>query len=239
MSQFDEFDQKGSSPERSTGYIISHAFEIYKGIFLYAFIIMIIYIIGDFLLQLLTGFNVWGDYDDFSNFTRPKDEFWDKPGFGLYYSFSSFWNILLAPLHLGLIYIANKFNNKQTVEFSDLFIGFRQNLGQTLLYSLITTIIFAISAALCGLPFFFVYPLFMLGLPFLLFENLSAVDAISKTYAIAKEDYGTFLGTALLGILISVLGFVLCCIGIIFTLPFIYVVMYSMYCAYCGKPRQI
>jgi hypothetical protein len=33
MSEFDEFDQQGSVPERNTGSIISHAFEIYKGIF--------------------------------------------------------------------------------------------------------------------------------------------------------------------------------------------------------------
>jgi hypothetical protein len=37
---------------------------------------------------------------------------------------------------------------------------------------------FGISAALCGIPFLFVYPLFLLGYPILLFENASATDAI-------------------------------------------------------------
>lgn len=239
MSQFDEFDQQGKSPERTTGSIISHAFEMYKGVFLYAFVVMIIYMIGDFLLQTISGVKFWTDYDDFRNFGDGENMLWRRPGIKFYYSFSGFLNILLTPLYLGLLYVTNKFNNKQTIDFTDLFIGYRQNLGQTLLYGLITTIIWGIAAAMCGIPFLFVYPLFLLGLPFLLFENLSATDAIGKTYNISKEDYGTFLGVGILSLLIGVSGIILCCFGIIFTLPFIYVVMYSAYCAYCGTPRQI
>jgi len=81
--------------------------------------------------------------------------------------------------------------------------------------------------------------LFLLGYPILLFENANAMDAISKTYNIAKENYSIFLGTSFLGIIISAAGIILCCIGLIFTLPFIYIAMYSIYCAYLGKPRQI
>lgn len=239
MSQFDEFDQQGNEPERSTGSIISHAFEMYKGVFLYAFVTMIIYAIGDFILQTISGVSFWNDLDDFRNFGSKEQITWNRPRLKFYYSFSSFLNILLTPLYLGLLYITNKFNSKQTIDFADLFIGYRQNLGQTLLYALITTIILGIAAAFCGIPFLFVYPLFLLGLPFLLFENLSATDAISKTYNFAIEDYGTFLGTGILSLLIGVSGIILCCFGIIFTFPFVYVVMYSTYCAYCGRPRQI
>jgi hypothetical protein len=46
----------------------------------------------------------------------------------------------------------------------------------------------------------------LLGYPILLFENASATDAISKSFNIAKENYGTFLLTAIVGMLISVAG---------------------------------
>lgn len=241
MSEFDEFDQQGSVPSKEAGSIISHAFEMYKGVFLYALISMIIYIIGDFILQSITGFNSWSGFNDFRNLdgNYTDYEYWRKPGFSLYYSFSSVLGILLSPIYVGLIYIANKFNTKNAIEFSDLFIGYRQNLGNILLYSLCTTIILGISAAMCGIPFFFVFPFFLLGYPILLFENATAMDAISKTFNIAKENYGTFLGVSLLGLLISISGLVLCCIGIIITAPFIMIVMYSAYCAYLGKPRQL
>jgi uncharacterized membrane protein len=78
-----------------------------------------------------------------------------------------------------------------------------------------------------------------LGYPILLFENASATEALGKSFNIAKENYGTFLGTTVLGALISIAGIVLCGIGIILTAPFMMIVMYSTYCAFLGKPRQI
>lgn len=243
MSEFNEFDQQGSVPERNTGSIISHAFEMYKGVILYAIVAMIIYLIADFVLQSIIGFNSWSGIRDFRNldgdYSKYYGSLWNKPGVSLYYSFSSLLRILLAPLFVGLIYITNKYNTKVPVEFSDLFIGYRQNLGNILLYSLITNIILGISLALCFFPVLFVYPLFLIGYPILLFENASGIDALSKTFAIAKENYGVFLGTALLGLLITISGLLLCCFGIIFTASFITVVMYSTYCAYLGKPKQI
>lgn len=240
MSEFNEFDQQGSVPSRETGSIISHAFEMYKGVFLYAIVAMIIYIIGGGIIQALTGFNSASiveemrDSGDYSNFS-----YWDAPGFPMYITFSSVFGVLLAPLYVGLIYIVNKFNTKSSIEFSDLFIGYRQNFVNILIYSLISGIISSIALFLCVIPFFLVYPLLLLGYPILLFENASATEALGKSFNIAKENYGIFLGTTLLGLLISVAGIVLCGIGVIVTAPFIMVVMYSAYCAFLGKPRQL
>lgn len=72
----------------------------------------------------------------------------------------------------------------------------------------------------------------MLGYPILLFENASATEALGKSFNVAKENYGTFLGVTLLGFIISVAGVILCGIGIILTAPFIMIVMYSLYCAF-------
>lgn len=157
----------------------------------------------------------------------------------MYITFSSLFGVLLAPLYVGLIYIVNKFNTKNSIEFSDLFIGYRQNFVNILIYSLISGIISSIALFLCVIPFFLVYPLLLLGYPILLFENASATEALGKSFNIAKENYGIFLGTTLLGLLISVAGIVLCGIGVIVTAPFIMVVMYSAYCAFLGKPRQL
>lgn len=241
MSEFNEFDQQGSVPERNTGSILSHAFEMYKGVFLYAIIAMIIYLIGDFIIQSITGFNSWNSFREMRNYDGDYSQvrYWNSPGLGLYYSLSNVLWILLSPLYVGLIYMINKYNTKNDIEFSDLFIGYRQNFVNILIYSLISSIILGISLGLCGLPFIFVFPFFLIGYPILLFENASAIDAISKSFNVAKENYGTFLGVSFLGGLLSICGFLACCIGIIITMPFIMAVMYSAYCAFLGKPRQI
>lgn len=79
----------------------------------------------------------------------------------------------------------------------------------------------------------------MLGYPILLFENATATEALGKSFNIAKENYGTFLGATVVGGLISIAGIILCGIGIIVTAPFMMIVMYSVYCAFLGKPRQL
>jgi hypothetical protein len=240
MSEFNEFDQQGSVPERNTGSIISHAFEMYKGVFLYAIIAMIVYLVFGFVLQTVTGFNSTsmfeemrnsGDYSSFS--------YWNAPGFSLYLTLSSLLGLLLAPLYVGLIYIVNKYNTKTPIDFADLFIGYKQNFLNIIIYAFLSGIITTIAFSLCVIPGFFVYPFLLLGYPILLFENASATEALGKSFNIVKDNYGTFLGVTVLGVIISLLGIVLCFIGIILTAPFIMAVMYSAYCAFLGKPRQI
>lgn len=156
-----------------------------------------------------------------------------------YYAFSGIFSWLAAPLFVGLIYITSRYDNQKPLRFSDLFIAYRQNFLNIFLYSILSSLIVGIAFALCFLPGLFVAPLFLLGYPILLFENANAIQAIKKSYSIAKDNYGTFLGTTLLGGLICIAGVIFCGIGILITLPFIYVVMYSTYCAYLGKPREL
>lgn len=237
MSEFNEFDQQGSVPNRETGSIISHAFEMYKGVFGYGIVAMIIYLIGGSVIQMLTGFDSASMVEEMKS--GGDFNYWSAPGLPLYMGASSLFGLLLSPLYVGLIYMVNKYNTKSPIEFSDLFIGYRQNFVNILIYSLLAWIISSIALALCVLPIIFVYPFLLIGYPILLFENASATEALSKSFNIAKENYGTFLLTTFLGGLISVAGIILCGIGIILTAPFMMVVMYSVYCAFLGKPRQI
>lgn len=241
MSEFNEFDQQGSVPERNTGSVISHAFEMYKGVFPYAIVAMIIYVLGGFLIQMISGFNSKNIAEDIRGYGNDISGYniWAAPGFTLYISLSWLLGLLLAPLYVGLIYMVNKYNTKTPIEFSDLFIGYRQNFVNILIYSVLSGIISSVAAFFCFIPALFVFPLLMLGYPILLFENTSATEALSKTFNTAKENYGTFLGSTILGFIISIAGIILCGVGIFVTAPFIMVVMYSLYCAFLGKPRQI
>lgn len=62
---------------------------------------------------------------------------------------------------------------------------------------------------------------FFLGYPILLFENAGAIEAISKSFNIVKENYGAFLLLNLVAFLLSGLGIIACCIGIIVSAFFI------------------
>ena len=240
MSDFNEFDQQGTVPEKETGSIISHAFEMYKGVFLYALLTAAIYMVGSWLVQLISGFDSMSLADAIRDSGGyGKINYLSIPGLTSYYAFSGLFGILAAPLYVGLIYITNKFNNKEQIQISDLFIGYRQNFVNILLYSLLSGVILVIAFSLCIIPGFFVAPLLLLGYPVLLFENANVAEALSKSFNVAKENYGTFLGASFLGMLISLAGIIICGIGIIATMYFYVIVMYSAYVAFLGKPRQL
>lgn len=240
MDNFQEFDQP-TGPEKSSGGIISHAFDTYKGVFLYALLAMVIYFLISMIVQPISGF----DSMAMSEEMRSADgdfsaiDFTSIPGLQLYYGLSGLVGILLAPLFVGVIYLANQYSFKQKLDFADLFIGYKQNFVNIVVYGLISSIITSLAFVLCILPGFFVLPFFLIGYPIVLFENASFSEAMSKSFNIAKENYGTFLGASVLGILISIAGVFLCGIGIVATAPFYLIVMYSTYCAFCGRPRPL
>ena len=238
MDTFEEFDQP-IGPEKSAGAIIAHAFEIYKGIFMYGIAAVLLTSLISFLVQPISGFNSGDLMEEMKDNGDTFPSLWQVPGFALYAGLSGLISLLLTPIYVGLIYIANKYNLQEKISFGDLFIGFKQNFVNIIIYALISSIIIAISVAMCVIPVFFVFPLLLLGYPILLFENATFSEALSKSFSIAKDNYGTFLGAALLGFLISIAGAALCGIGIIFTFSFYLIVMYSAYCAFCGRPRPI
>ncbi len=240
MENFSEINQL-PTPERNTSSLISHAFEMYKGVFWYALIAMGVYIAGSIVLQAIFGVD---SQEMYTEMVKAGDEFSAKDllaieGVKSYYGFSGLFGWLAAPLFVGLVYITSRYDSHKPLQFKDLFIAYRQNFLNIFLYSILSSILIGIAFALCFFPGLFVAPLFLLGYPILLFENANAIQAIKKSYSIAKSNYGTFLGATLLGALISFAGLIFCGIGILFTLPFIYVLMYSAYCAYLGKPREL
>lgn len=240
MENFDEFDQP-AAPQKTTSDIISHAFETYKNVIGYAILAMVIYIVASIIIQSLSGFNSRSFSEEIMNSSGDYGDIniWGTPGITTYYGLSGLLGILVAPIYVGIIYMANKAELKEKLELSDLFIGYRQNFVNILIYALISSIILGISFMLCLIPGFFILPFLMLGYPILLFENATFSEALSKSFNIAKENYGVFLGASFLGLLISMAGIILCGIGIIATAPFMLVVMYSTYCAFCGRPRAL
>lgn len=241
MENFNEFDSPAVTPARETGAIISHAFEIFKNTFLYCLLAVVIYFLLSYLVQLITGFNSAILMEQLKDSGGNVDykEIVAAPGFAAYSGASFLVTLLLTPVLVSLIYVANKSNFKQSITISDIFFAYKQNFINIFIYALITQIALTILLLMCLLPAIFVMPFFFLGYPILIFEKASAFDALKKSFEIVQNNYGTILLTGLLAGLISIAGVVLCCVGIYLTIPFAYIAMYSTYCAYCGTPRQL
>ncbi|RZJ45755.1 MAG: hypothetical protein EOO19_10895 [Chryseobacterium sp.] len=246
MENFTELEPVGKVPNRDSGSIISHAFELYKGTFIYPLVAGLIFFIAVSIMASITGLGaVFMEMGQNSQATGSYDpeaynEVYRSTPFLTFMGGFSILNILLfSPLIVGTIYIAHKKNLNQHIEFSDLFIGYKQNFVNIVLFGLIFSIVVMICTNLCYVPAVFAMPFLFLGYPFLLFQNMNAIDALKNSFEIVKNNYGDFLLINLLAYLCSIVGIFGCCIGIIITYMFYYSTMYSAYCAYVALPRQL
>jgi uncharacterized membrane protein len=160
---------------------------------------------------------------------------------------------ILYPLSAGILYINHKFNSQETLEIEDLFIGYKQNTKNIMLYGLMISFLVSAIILVMKLIFgnhgvfdfigillaFYVAIVSFLGLPILFFENKTPVEALKKSITISNPNFLTIFLTIFLGIIASILGVVLCCIGVFLTLGFMNSVQFSSYCALCGTPYQV
>ena len=73
MDNFNEFEINGKIPNKDSGSIISHAFEIYKSTFIYPLLAGIIFFLGISILASITGF--WATMVDMSQASRSMSEY--------------------------------------------------------------------------------------------------------------------------------------------------------------------
>lgn len=80
-----------------------------------------------------------------------------------------------------------------------------------------------------------------LTVPFIIFGNLKAFEAIKASILVASKQPLTLLGLIIVGSIATFIGFLGCCIGIVFTIPFLYSLYYVVYKEIIGveTPEEI
>ena len=248
METFTEFEEQATVPQKNFSDILSHAFNTYFKIIGWCMLGFVMYLIlssvVSALLEQLVGYdsdamaeNIKEASASGANINSLFNSMFDTPGFMSALGITSLFGVFIAPFFAAFIYMMHKANRGISVEFADLFIGFRENYLQYVLLSLISSIALSIGFMLCGIGFFFVLPFFFTAYPVILFENKSAMEALKKSFETGQKNYGTLLGVGFIVTIISIAGIILCGIGIIATLPFFYAAMYSAYIAFWGVPQ--
>lgn len=159
------------------------------------------------------------------------------PGFMISLGLNSLIGVFIAPFFVGFVYMMHKAARGISVEFADLFIGFKQNFIQYVLFIIVFYIALTFGALFCLIGMFFVLPFFFTGIPIILFENNTAGEALRKSFETGSKNYGTLLGVGFIASILSMAGLLLCGVGIIATAPFFYAALYSAYIAFKGVPR--
>ena len=69
----------------------------------------------------------------------------------------------------------------------------------------------------------------MLTLPLIVFQNLTAIEAIKTSIAVVAKNPLVIFALLVVGIIGALVGFVGCIIGVFFTIPIVYSINYCLY----------
>lgn len=223
------------------GNVFNHAFENYKKIALYGgliifvfFILFSIFAIG--ILMAIFGGAVVLEFLKPENL-KPEDL---TLNFLLILSaISVVVTALLSPLTAGLIKMAYCAERDEEFHVATMFQYykapyFKELFTATFLISVLTSVLSAV-INYAQIPFInaivsitvTLFTLFMI--PLIIFGNLKAIEAIQSSIIIVSKQPAILLGLFVVGIIATMVGFIGCCIGIVFTIPFMYSLYYAMY----------
>ena len=154
----------------------------------------------------------------------------------------------------GIYNTAFKQLNGEEISPSDIFSGteFYVNI---LVASLIIGLLEFAGAFLCYIPSLIVRGLFFMTIPLIVRKNLPPLEALKQSFNATKGDWLMYTLFAFVVALLSALGVVACIIGVLFTLPLLFLTtavayrdcfepelkprsrvdeLYSKYCRNCG-----
>ena len=228
------------------GNVFEHAFQNYKKIALYAGLMFLVFIVLFYVLVAVVLFSFY-DFKTITEIMKPENL--KHLSTSIHYlllnaAFTIVIGCLFSPFSAGFLKMAdcgekgNEFHVSTIFEFYkapyfkeiivSTFIITLVNSGLSVLFNVseLGTIGTLISIIISFLTF--------LTVPLIIFGNLKAVDAIKSSIAIVAKQPLVLLGLLIVAVILAMVGFIGCCIGVFFTIPFLFSMTYAIYSAIIG-----
>ena len=232
---------KNSGYPLDFGNVFNHTFENYKKIALYAgSMILIFFVIVAFILGGITV-TIFGlaTLKQFANPENMAAESLVGMNLVIYLVTLVALSCLFSPFFAGFLKMAQAADIDEEFHISSMFQYykapyFKEIVIATAVISLVSTLISSvfnlmnieIIGSLLSLAITF---LTILVIPLIIFGKLNAIEAIKGSLIIISKQPLTLLALVITGFIASLVGFIGCCIGVIFTLPFMYSLYYAIY----------
>lgn len=204
----------------------------------------IFYVLGEFLGNLfykpnqeeLESMMGSSDYNELIEWY--KTEF-GKTEFKVLYIYKLLLNGLIAPIGYSVYHMCRKYDLKQNVEISDIFIMYKNGrLGKLFLATILLNIFFMIGFTLCFFPGIIVMIMLTFVIPLIIFGNVGVGESINLSIKLTSKNFLGFFKLILVLIGVCILGFLACCIGIIVAYPFCFVLIYIIYKEVAGFDNE-
>ncbi|WP_310379087.1 hypothetical protein [Flavobacterium sp.] len=226
--------------------VFEHAFQNYKKIALYAGLMLLVFSI---LFVILAAIGVFLTVDMDSIGKNMKPEMFEPQNFSISFLIKYILGIivftaLLSPFTAGFLKMADCAEKGEEFNVSTIFTYYKAPYFKDIvLATLLITIITSGSSILLDyygykfvgllitVPVSFVT---FMTIPLIVFGKLNAFDAIKSSSILVLKQPLVLVALLIVGIIASMVGFIGCCIGVIFTIPFMYSMHYCIYNAIIG-----
>jgi len=228
------------------GTVFEHAFENYKKIALYAGLMLMVFLILFAILIFGAAISVFG-MATITETLKPENlqpEHFSLNFLIIYTAGTTLFTCLISPFTAGFLKMAdcaekgNEFHVSTILEYYK-FPFFKEIFLATFLITIMSSVLnvlldysgikFVGTFIAIGISF-----LTFLAVPLIVFGNLKAVEAIKSSILLVSKQPLLLFGLLIVGGIASMTGLILLCIGIFFTIPFMYSMNYAIYDSIIG-----
>jgi len=139
-----------------------------------------------------------------------------------------FSTLLAPPLYAGFYLVANKISRGEEVMYPDFFGGFRFWIP-TAVISLLTQVLIAIGLIALIIPGIYLAVSYLFAIQMGIFGGLDPWSAMEWSRKLITRNWWRFFGLLLVLGLLNLVGFLLAGIGLLFTIPFTFLVLYAVF----------
>ncbi|WP_394759342.1 hypothetical protein [Flavobacterium sp.] len=234
-----------NNPKKSLdlGEVINDAFEIYKKTALMGGLAFM------FLMSIIMMFTIMGIGYFFDMEKLPelmKDfnpETLSAKGMLIYFGVIVGFTVLISPFIAGMLKMAHDADHNEEVTFSSIFSYVNSPQFINIILATTTISLFSIGLNIILkyilptplgeiLGFIVSYSISILtfiAIPLVIFKDLNFISAIKTSYKSILNNFFVVLLLMIIGGILSAVGIFAFCIGIFFTVPFVYAIQYSIY----------
>lgn len=233
------------------GNVFNHAFENYKKIALYAGSVIVIFSILFLVFAAFSLVSIIGVSEMTKELSsgQLKIEKLIQTNILAVGIISIIISCLLSPFQAAFLKMADHGDRDESFPVSSLFSFYKLPYMIEIMIAtfLITVISFAQNTLMTYIKFeflgliinYFISFITLFTIPLIIFGNIKALDAIKYSIQIIFKQPIVLLGLIIVAIIGSLIGFMACCVGVFFTIPFIYSMNYAIYSAIIGIDTPI
>lgn len=226
------------------GEIFGESKELYQKLFGYGAIAVLIYLVASaivgFVFESATGLNALsqqlaeeleGSRDFNTIYEKAIDFYSDNTAVALITRFGTDFILLLSfPLAGGFMLVCREMDRDGFSSVSTLFEGFKPYYWSRLMVlALIYFVLSKIGLFLFVIPGIYIWVAAVLGCPFVMFGGKGGVDVLKSSVNLVNQNWFEVFKILLVATLIGWAGYLICCVGRVFTYPFVFVTVYMLY----------